>query len=161
MFSCVPARVCEHRLMGAVSPSNSVAKRRRVVVVVAVIGGALLILLVGGIFIFRSIVGSGVTMGLDNTFGDQHLKTALALIELHKIRYGKYPDSLSDLKFTGQWDQIALQSVRYYPNADRTAYYIEVERGWIGKPNLKMPPEFWRGTGYSPSLKPSAKSADH
>jgi hypothetical protein len=30
---------------------------------------------------------------------------------LHKVRYGKYPDSLSDLKFTGEWDQIALQSV--------------------------------------------------
>ncbi len=40
-------------------------------------------------------------------------------------------------------DQIALQSVRYYPNAKRSAYYIEVETGWIGKPDLKMPDEFW------------------
>jgi hypothetical protein len=87
-------------------------------------------------------------------FGDQHLKTTVALIELHKVRYGKYPDSLSDLKFTGQWDQIALQSVTYYPNADRTAYYVEVERGWAGKPNLEMPDGFWKGTGYSASLKP-------
>jgi hypothetical protein len=44
-------------------------------------------------------------------FGDQHLKTTVALIELHKVRYGKYPDSLSDLKFTGECDQIALQGV--------------------------------------------------
>jgi hypothetical protein len=43
------------------------------------------------------------------------------------------PDSLRDLKFTGQWEQIALQSVRYYTNADRTAYYVEVKIGWIGK----------------------------
>ncbi len=52
-------------------------------------------------------------------FGDQHLKTAVALIELHKVRFGKYPDTLRDLKFTGQWDQLALQSVGYYrmPNA--------------------------------------------
>jgi hypothetical protein len=63
---------------------------------------------------------------------------------------------LRDLKFTGQWEQIALQSVRYYTNADRTAYYVEVETGWIGKPNLmKMPDEFWRGTGYTTSLKPA------
>jgi hypothetical protein len=87
-------------------------------------------------------------------FGDQHLKTTVALIELHKVRYGKYPDSLSDLKFTGEWDQIALQSVSCYPNADRTAYYVAIERGWVGKPNLEMPDEFWKGTGYSASLKP-------
>jgi hypothetical protein len=88
-------------------------------------------------------------------FGDQHLKTTVALIELHKVRFGKYPSSLSDLKFTGQWDQIALRSVRYYTNANRTAYYVEVERGWIGKPDLEMPAEFWRGTGYTTSLKPA------
>src|ERR1043165_8510040 len=106
------------------------------------------------IIAYHSIIASGITRGFDNKFGDQHLKTAVALIELHKVRYGKYPDSLSDLKFTGQWDQIALQSVRYYPNADRTAYYIEVETGWIGKPDREMPDEFWRGTGYTMSLKP-------
>ena len=109
----------------------------------------------GGVFLVRYIiVSAGITKVPDNMFGDQHLKTSVALIELHKVRYGKYPDSLLDLKFTGQWDQIALQSVRYYPNADRTAYYLEVETGWIGKPDLKMPEEFWRGTGYDPSLKP-------
>ena len=27
--------------------------------------------------------------------------------------------------------------------------------GWIGKPDLKMPDEFWRGTGYDRSLKPA------
>lgn len=89
-------------------------------------------------------------------FGDQNLKTAVALIELHKVRYGKYPGSLNDLKFTGQWDQIALNSVEYYPNADRTRYYVEVERGWIGKPSLQMSNEFWQGTGYDPSLKPKS-----
>ena len=87
-------------------------------------------------------------------FGDQHLKTAVALIELHKVRYGKYPDSLRDLKFTGQWDPIALQRVSYFPNADHSAYYIEVEQGWVGKPTLEMPEEFWKGTGYSPALRP-------
>ena len=101
------------------------------------------------------IMAYGITRVPDNLFGDQHLKTTVALIELHKVRFGKYPGSLSELKFTGEWDQIALQSVRYYPNAARTAYYIEVETGWIGKPELKMPDEFWRGTGYTTSLKPT------
>jgi len=47
----------------------------------------------------------------DKTFGDQHFKTSIALIELHKVRFGEYPRELSDLKFMGDWDRIALQSV--------------------------------------------------
>jgi len=110
----------------------------------------------GALLAARAVItASGITRVPDNLFGDQHLKTTVALVELHKVRFGKYPGSLSDLKFTGQWDQIALQRVRYYPNADRTAYYIDVETGWIGKPDLKMPDEFWRGTGFTMSLKPT------
>lgn len=119
-----------------------------VVAVMAIVGAA-------GFVVVHQIVQSGITKGPDAMFGDQHLKTSVALIELHKVRYGRYPDSLKDLKFTGQWDQIALQSVRYYPNADRTAYFIEGERGWVGKPTLEIPEEFWKGTGYSPGLRPS------
>jgi hypothetical protein len=117
---------------------------------------SLLILCVGTYFVVRSIMESGITKGPDNLFGDQHLKTAVALIELHKVRYGEYPETLADLKFTGQWDLMGLQSVAYYPNAERTAYYLEVQRGWVGKPSLEMPEEFWQGTGYSPSLKPKS-----
>ena len=113
------------------------------------------VLLIAGFLAFRTVIASGVTKHFDNQFGDQHLKTAVALIELHKVRFGRYPDSLHDLKFTGEWDQLALSSVRYYPGPNREHYYIEVERGWMGKPTLTMPPEFWRGTGYSPDLKPT------
>ena len=125
--------------------------------IVGLVGGGVLILLLAGYLAIRSIIASGITKGPDNMFGDQHLITSVALIELHKVRYGKYPDTLRDLKFTGQWDQVALQSVGYYPNADRTGYYIEVHRGWVGKPSLQMPDEFWRGTGYSPALKPNSE----
>jgi hypothetical protein len=90
-------------------------------------------------------------------FGDQHLKTAVALIELHKVRYGKYPDTLRDLKFTGQWDQLALQSVAYYRSADGSHYYVEVRRGWVGKPTLQMPDGFWQGTGFSEAVKPKSE----
>jgi hypothetical protein len=129
--------------------------RKRLFIIIIVISVGVIVFVTGAILAVRSVVESGITRGPDNLFGDQHLKTAVALIELHKVRFGKYPGSLSDLKFTGQWDQIALQNVLYYPNADRTAYYIEVERGWIGKPDLEMSDAFWRGTGYSKSLKPT------
>jgi hypothetical protein len=135
-------------------PPRPPAAKRRTFLTVAVIGVVLAVALVGVAFLIHSIIASGITQGPDNTFGDQHLKTAVALIELHKVRYGEYPDSLRGLRFTGQWDQIALQRVSYYPNADHSAYYIEVEQGWIGKPTLEMPDEFWRGTGYSAALKP-------
>lgn len=113
-----------------------------------------LIVVVSAIVIFRSIINSGLTAGPDQMFGDQHLKTSVALIELHKTRYGRYPASLSELKFVGQWDLIALQSVSYQPNEAGTAYYLEVQRGWMGKPQLEMPDEFWQGTGYDEALEP-------
>jgi hypothetical protein len=31
-------------------------------------------------------------------------------IELHKVRFGEYPNSLDGLKFVGDWDRIALSS---------------------------------------------------
>lgn len=138
-----------------IDPPPTPRPKRRLFVVIALIVVAVFVFITGGFLAVRSIIRSGITRGPDNLFGDQHLKTAVALIELHKVRFGKYPGSLSDLKFIGAWDPIALQNVRYYPNADRTAYYIEVERGWIGKPDMEMPDGFWQGTGYTMSLKPT------
>jgi|GEM_PF-1666097 len=106
-------------------------------------------------YFIRYIGTTGITRAVDNQFGDQHLKTAVALIELHKTRCGRYSDSLRDLCFTGDWDAMAINSVRYYPSPKRDAYYVEVERGWMGKPDLQLPPEFWKGTGYSESLRPA------
>lgn len=81
----------------------------------------------------------------DQKFGDQHFKTALALIELHKVRFGEYPNSLTDLKFVGEWDQIALASVKY--KRVENGYELDVVRGWVGKPELHYPDEFWKGLG--------------
>jgi len=88
----------------------------------------------------------------DQQFGDQNLKTAVALIELHKVRNGRYPADLSKLSYTGQWDMIALGSVRYVVADDGSSYYVEVQRGWVGKPTLEMPADFWHGTGFNPKL---------
>jgi len=81
----------------------------------------------------------------DSKFGDQHLKTALSLIELHKVRYGAYPKSLQDLKFIGDWDRIALASVEYKLVAG--GYELNVTRGFVKEPSLSYPPEFWQGLG--------------
>jgi len=81
----------------------------------------------------------------DRKFGDQHFKTAVSLIELHKIRFGEYPASLQDLKFVGEWDLIALNNVEY-KRLDN-GYELNVTRGWVGKPALQYPPEFWQGLG--------------
>ena len=81
----------------------------------------------------------------DQKFGDQHFKTCIALIELHKIRFGEYPGSLSELRFIGEWDQIALASVQYKKVAN--GYELDVVKGWVGKPELDYPPEFWKNLG--------------
>src|SRR6266446_665348 len=99
-----------------VPPPPKPGPKRRSPVVIALFGVVAFTLLVGGVIAVHGLLAPGGIRGLDNQFGDQHLKTAVALIELHKVRFGKYPSSLSDLKFTGQWDQLALQRVRYYTN---------------------------------------------
>lgn len=79
-------------------------------------------------------------------FGDQHFKTAIALIELHKVRFGKYPESLNDLKYLGDWDKMFYQSVKYERLED--GYSLDLVNGWMGKPeDLSYPDEFWNGTG--------------
>lgn len=85
----------------------------------------------------------------DNAFGDQHFKTAISLIELHKTRYGQYPENLDDIKFAGDWDAMALQSVKYTKSAE--GYDLDVVNGWVGQPELKYPDEFWQGLGIKQS----------
>jgi hypothetical protein len=82
---------------------------------------------------------------LNAKFGDQHFKTAIALIELYHLRNGVYPDSLRDLAFTGDWDAIALQSVHYERLG--SGYELDIVNGWIGQPKLSYPPEFWKNLG--------------
>jgi hypothetical protein len=111
---------------------------------------ALVALLLGCVY----LTGCEFQKQADTTFGDQHLKTAISLIELHKVRYGKYPESLKDLTFTGEWDQIALVSVEY--KIAGSGYELNVVRGWVGKPEISYPKEFWQGLGL---VKSNAKQA--
>ena len=136
-------------------PIPSVCKKKRlapfIITGVVVVFILVIISVVLGV---RFISRHGLTEPIDRKFGDQNLKSAVALLELHNIRFGKYPDSLRDLKYTGAWDQIWINATRYYPGKDRKSYYVEVERGWVGKPTLVMQDEFWQGTGYDETLKP-------
>jgi len=81
----------------------------------------------------------------DAKFGDQNFKWAIAFIELHRVRFGSYPDQLSDLRFTGEWDQSWISAVKYTKLPD--GYELDLVRGWVGTPGLSYPPEFWRGLG--------------
>ena len=81
----------------------------------------------------------------DAQFGDQNFKSAIALIELHKVRFGAYPDNLRDLKFIGPWDAGPLASVEYRKLDE--GYELNVVRGWIGAPDLSYPAGFWQGLG--------------
>ena len=81
----------------------------------------------------------------DTQFGDQNFKSAVALIELYKVRYGTYPSRLSDITFLGQWDQIWMSAVKYQRLSD--GYELDLVRGWVGTPALAYPSEFWRGLG--------------
>jgi len=134
-----------------------VRKKHRTLLIVAVCVMCAALSVVGVFQAYDAFVSSGITQGPDAMFGDQHLKTAVALIELHKVRYGRYPETLKELKSAGHLDQMALSSVRYFTNEGGTAYFVEVTRGWVGKPKLEMPAEFWQGTGYRKDLKSSAK----
>ncbi len=83
-------------------------------------------------------------------FGDQHFKTAISLIELHKVREGSYPKTLDSLKYLGDWDKIIFTSVKY--TKLEVGYELDLVNGWIGKPKeLSYPKKFWIGLGITKS----------
>lgn len=92
------------------------------------------------------LTGCNLKEQADAKFGDQGFKTAIALIELHKVRFGEYPEQLRDLQFTGDWDPIALRSVEYRRTG--SGYELNLTKGWVSMPSaLAYPPSFWQGLG--------------
>lgn len=79
------------------------------------------------------------------TGGEQRFKTAIALIELHRLRFGSYPDSLDDLQFLGNRDRGALLGVRYEKLPD--GYALDLVTGVGTTPDLSFPSDFWHGLG--------------
>jgi hypothetical protein len=82
----------------------------------------------------------------NSQFGDQHFKTAIALIERHKTRFGEYPATLDSIKYVGDWDKIIWTSIKY-EKLD-TGYVLDLTNGWMGMPDsLNYPKDFWNGLG--------------
>jgi hypothetical protein len=106
-----------------------------------------------GLALFMAVAACNFKQDADAKFGDQHFKTVVALVELYKVRHGSYPQALSDLDFTGDWDKIAIDSVEYRRLSE--GYELNVTRGWIGRPTLEYPAQFWNGLGLKRSnVKP-------
>ena len=81
---------------------------------------------------------------LQKVLGSKSQKPGGAFPDPHPRQFATNLFIMRDLKFTGDWDQIALMNVHYYPSANRDAYYIEVERGWMGNRLSRCPPNFGR-----------------
>lgn len=108
----------------------------------------------GAVLLSLILAGCEFQETADEQFGDQYFKTSIALIELHKVRTGDYPDALSDLQFLGSWDGMALHSVEYRKLG--SGYELNVTKGWVGMPALDYPAEFWQGLGLKRSNVRSA-----
>jgi hypothetical protein len=78
--------------------------------------------------------------------GDQQFRSAIAIIELHKVRYGEYPESTSDLRFLGELDQKAIGAVTYQRMAN--GYRLDYTNGTMGEiPDLSFATGFREGLG--------------
>jgi len=102
-----------------------------------------------GLALFMTVAACNLKQQADTEFGDQHFKTAIALVELYKLRHGQYPEALTDLDFTGGWDKIAISSVQYHRLPE--GYELNIINGWVGRPTLKYPAQFWSGLGLKKS----------
>lgn len=82
---------------------------------------------------------------VEASFADQHFKSTIALIELHKVRFGEYPPSLDAIKFAGEWDRAAFASVKYQRLP--RGYALDIVPFRNRPAELSYPPEFWEGLG--------------
>jgi hypothetical protein len=99
-------------------------------------------------FFFYSLTSCSYTnlsRTVEADLADQYFKAAIALIELHKTRFGEYPKSISDIKYVGGLDVDALRHVDYKPRD--TGYVLNLVGYDMVLDNLNYPEEFWQGLG--------------
>lgn len=82
---------------------------------------------------------------------DQTFRKTLGEIELHKLRYGKYPSSLTEIKFLNKMDSMNFTSVEYHllDSGYELNLYQKVAT-LNGQPTdiaWEYPTEFWQGLG--------------
>jgi hypothetical protein len=96
-------------------------------------------------------INEGMMVG-HRMLADQEFKRAVGNIELHKLRNGTYPKSLSDLKFLSALDSAMFSFVEYTRLDSVYELNVKIEvpsitEGEPGKIDLRYPAEFWNGLG--------------
>ena len=94
----------------------------------------------------KSNAGKQLRQNFDKDHADQCFKRAISLIELHKIRFGSYPNTLSDSDFTefmGGWDKSIYHRVRY--SKVEEGYELDINSEEVSE--LEYPLIFWSGLG--------------
>jgi hypothetical protein len=77
---------------------------------------------------------------------DMEFKHTIALIELHKMRFGKYPLSLDSIKFSSITDNLSNSSFDYKLNG--AGYDLNSKNSSLKFINsFNYPNEFWNGLG--------------
>ena len=83
---------------------------------------------------------------------DWEFQKAIGQIELHKLRNGNYPNSLSELEFLTAMDSSMFNAVEYTRLG--SAYELNLKMEFPSfdaketkRLSLHYPPEFWRGLG--------------
>ena len=84
-------------------------------------------------------------------FADQHFKSALYNIEMHKLRFGSYPSALRELKSLSV-DSSFISSMEYQKldsgySLNYTGKYASLSGETDVTINLQYPDEFWQGLG--------------
>jgi hypothetical protein len=89
-------------------------------------------------------------MEVQKMVADQEFTKGIAFIELHRVRFGSYPESLKDLKFLSKIDSV-MRDLEYRKLDDGYELNIKgVFQNMSGDElpmTLKYPPEFWEGLG--------------
>ena len=75
----------------------------------------------------------------------QYFISAVSIIELHKLRNDTYPDSLKDLEFLSDSDDVWLSFVRYKKKLD--GYNLYIKRSDSGSHSIEIPVKFKKGLG--------------
>jgi len=88
---------------------------------------------------------------------DKRFKRAIALIELHRTRFGAYPRTLKDLQFLDQSDYTMLAGTRYELLPD--GYALDVIVPPTTKLEFSYTADFWRGLGLRRTNVPGGPGA--
>ncbi|MBE9059838.1 hypothetical protein IQ256_02370 [cf. Phormidesmis sp. LEGE 11477] len=90
--------------------------------------------------------GKKLRRNFDQGHADQNFKRAISLIELHKLRFGSYPDTLNESAFRkhmGGWDSSIYRAVTYSKLEDG----YELNSNSQENAQLNYPQAFWSGLG--------------